>query len=81
MTMRASGNSLRMAIIASMPLMSGSRMSMSVTSGRCSRNSWMASRPVEAWATISMSGWLLMTAAMPSRRSGWSSTLKTRMVG
>ena len=34
--MRASGNSARMAMMASMPLMSGSRRSISVTSGRCS---------------------------------------------
>ena len=37
MMMRASANSVRMAAVASMPLMSGSPSSIRVTSGWCSR--------------------------------------------
>ena len=47
---RASGNSERIAIIVSTPLMSGRRRSISVTSGRCVRNCSMPSWPVAAWA-------------------------------
>jgi hypothetical protein len=69
-TTRAAGNSLTMALSASIPLRSGSRRSMSVTSGRCWRNKTIASPPVAAWATMVMSAWLLMMAAIPSRNSG-----------
>src|SRR5260221_1973476 len=69
-----------MAIVASMPLQSGSLRSISVTSGWCSRNRCNASAPLAASATSSMSGWFLMTAAIPSRKSGWSSTLKMRII-
>ena len=43
---------------------------MSVTSGWCSRNMRRPSPPLLASATSSMSGWLLIMAAMPSRSSG-----------
>ena len=76
---RASGNSVRIAAIASMPFMSGRRRSMSVMSGRCWRNRSRPSFPVLASATSSMSRWLLIIAEIPSRRSGWSSTLRMRM--
>src|SRR5260221_6695287 len=69
-----------MAIVASMPLQSGSLRSISVTSGWCSRSRCNASAPLAASATSSMSGWFLMTAAIPSRKSGWSSTLKMRII-
>src|SRR2546425_561636 len=42
---RASGNSSRIAIVASTPPMTGMRKSMSVMSGLCSRNNSIASRP------------------------------------
>ena len=45
---RASGNSPRIALIASMPPISGICKSISVTSGWCLRNSSTASRPLEA---------------------------------
>jgi len=54
-TIRASGNSSRMALIASTPFMSGICRSIKVTSGRCFRNWTMASRPVEASAINFMS--------------------------
>src|ERR1700733_8980808 len=41
----------------------------------------MASCPVYASATNCMSDSFLMTAAMPSLMSGWSSTQKTRILG
>src|ERR1700721_213311 len=40
----------------------------------------MASCPVDASAINCMSGSFLMTAAMPSRMRGWSSTQKTRIL-
>lgn len=69
-TMRAAGNSERMTEMASMPLMSGMRKSMRVTSGRCRRKDSIASRPVVASPTKLMSDWPLRTAETPSRISG-----------
>src|SRR5918993_4789807 len=40
----------------------------------------MASRPSSAWHTRTMSGSPLTIAAIPSRMSGWSSTLNTRIL-
>ena len=79
-TIRASGNSLRMAMIASMPLISGICRSIRVMSGWCRRNCSIASRPVEACATSSMSGSTSTSAAMPWRRSAWSSAVRIRIV-
>ena len=45
---RASGNSSRIATIASKPLISGICRSINVTSGRHSRDSAIASRPLDA---------------------------------
>src|SRR5258708_5414399 len=56
MITRAFANSVRMASNASMPPISGIRTSISVTSGRCSRNPRIASCPVDASATNCMSG-------------------------
>src|SRR5262249_10410762 len=77
---RALGNSVRIEIMVSMPLMSGSLRSIRVTSGLFLRKYSIASRPVETWATTFISGCLSITLALPSRTSGWSSTLKTRIL-
>src|SRR5262249_51767642 len=76
---RAFGNSLRIAMIASMPPISGICRSINVTSGRCFWNSFIASIPVDASAINSMSGSAFTSAAMPLRRSPWSSTVRTRI--
>src|SRR5580704_7548817 len=76
---RAFGNSLRIAIMHSMPLISGICRSISVTSGRCSLNCTIASAPLDASPTIFMSGSASRSAAMPLRRSAWSSTVRIRM--
>ena len=60
--------------------MSGMRMSMRITSGRCWRATSMASSPVPASATTSMSSWIRRTMAKPPRTSAWSSTTATRML-
>ena len=60
--------------------MSGIRMSMRITSGRCWRATSMASSPVPASATTSMSSWIRRTMAKPPRTSAWSSTTATRML-
>jgi hypothetical protein len=49
-----------------------------VTSGRNRRDCAIASAPFAAFATSSMSAWLRINVAIPSRMSGWSSTLMTR---
>src|SRR5262245_2489528 len=79
MIMRAFMNSLRMAMTASMPFMSGKRTSINVMSGCSCRNDVSASRPSAACPMSSMSDCEPMTAAIPSRINGWSSTLKIRM--
>src|SRR6266853_2841025 len=66
-------------MIASMPLKPGIWRSINVTSGRCNRNCLIASCPLDASATNFMSSSALTNAAMPSRRRGWSSTLRTRI--
>src|ERR1700730_11315725 len=72
--MRASGNSPRIALIASTPLISGICRSISVTSGRCVRNCCTASRPFVASATSLKSACAETNPAIPWRISGWSST-------
>jgi hypothetical protein len=54
----ASGNSPRIATIASKPFISGICKSISVTSGRCVRNCWIVSRLFEASATRVLSRWV-----------------------
>src|SRR5216684_1755216 len=76
---RASGNSSRIAIIASRPFISGICKSIRVMSGRCARNRSIASRPLEASATKLMSGWVARRAAIPLRNRGWSSTARIRI--
>ena len=61
--MHAFGNSLRMARMASMPLISGICRFIKVMSGRCALNFSTASRPVDASATISRS------ASRPTREA------------
>ena len=65
--MRASGNSLRIACTVSVPLMPGSRRSISVTSGRWVRYSARACSPLEASAQTTMSGSSAMMLARPIR--------------
>ena len=79
MMMRASGNSVRIAAAVSIPLISGSLRSMSVTSGRCVRNRLIPSCPFDACATKFMSGCAANSAAIPSRYRGWSSTETIRI--
>ena len=61
---------------ASMPFVPARRTSISVTSGRRWRNATIASGAVAATATRRMSGWALMIVVRPSRKTGWSSTLR-----
>ena len=77
--MRAFGNSPRMAMIASMPPISGICKSIKVTSWGASL--WVAQAFGEraASATNCMSGSVPIKSAIPSRRSGWSSTIRTRI--
>ena len=77
--MRASGNSPRMAMIASIPPISGICRSIKVTSGRFSLNCASASRPVAASPAISMSASASIKAPIPSRSSGWSSAMRIRI--
>ena len=63
----AAGNSARLAPIATSPLMPGITSSISVTSGRCARHCWIASRPLAASATRPLSGSTDRTLALPSR--------------
>src|SRR6476646_5548917 len=79
MMTRASGNSPRIAISESRPFICGICRSMRVMSGRCVRNCWIASRPLEASATTLMSGCVAKSAAMPLRNRGWSSTDRIRI--
>ena len=53
---------------------------MRITSGRCRRAASIASSPVPASATTSMSSWIRRTMAKPPRTSAWSSTTTTRML-
>src|SRR5215469_12487922 len=76
---RASGNSPWIWLIASMPFRSGIWRSIKVTSGRCERYFSTASRPLDASATSFISASPLISAAMPSRSRGWSSTVSTRI--
>src|SRR5437899_5416868 len=77
---RLCGNSRRIARMVSTPLSPGMRRSMSVTSGRCCRNSRIASCPSRASATSAMSGSVAIMLPKPSRTIGWSSTITMRMV-
>src|SRR5271157_1890290 len=75
----ASGNSFRMAMSASRPFISGICRSISVMSGWYVRNCWIASRPLHASPIKVMSGWTPTRPAIPSRTSGWSSTMRIRI--
>src|SRR5882724_458160 len=76
---RALGNSLRMPMIASMPFRAGICRSINVTSGRCNRNFSIASCPLVASAISFMSHSALTSAAIPWRRSAWSSAVRIRI--
>src|SRR5271166_791821 len=64
---------------ASRPFISGICRSISVMSGWHVRNCWIASRPLHASPTKVMSGWTPTRPAIPSRTSGWSSTMRIRI--
>src|SRR4051812_41572505 len=66
--------------VASMPSMSGIRMSIKMTSGECRRPAATASVPVPASATTSMSVAALTSTLKPARTRTWSSAMTTRMV-
>src|ERR1700722_9704656 len=76
---RAFGKSLRIAMMHSIPFISGICRSMSVTSGRCFSNPAIASCPLDASATNFMSGSALISAAIPLRSRAWSSTARIRI--
>src|SRR5918993_489367 len=78
--MFAAALSLRIARIASTPLIAPSCRSISVTSGRYLRCRATASSPDAASATTSMSDWRLMMSEMPSLTIRWSSTHSTRIL-
>ena len=69
-TIRARGNSARIAVMASMPLTFGMRTSINVTSGRSKRNIRNASSPSVACATTLMSARALISPVMPAIMSG-----------
>ena len=68
-----------MRVIASKPLMSGRRRSISVMSGRCVANRLTASAPVAASATSCMSACVASIEPTPSRKTWWSSTVMIRI--
>src|SRR5439155_21563006 len=61
------------------PSMSGMRTSMRTMSGSSRRATSIASRPVLAWPTTSMSPEPWSIAPIPWRTSSWSSTRRTRV--
>ncbi len=65
--------------VASMPSMSGMRMSITTTSGRASSTSRTASAPVPASPAISRSGVSATSTRSPARISGWSSASTIRI--
>ena len=69
----------RCCSVASSPFIRGIRMSMSTTSGRCSRAAATPSRPSTAWPTTSMSGAPPRIITSPERTSASSSTTSTRI--
>src|ERR1044072_9354747 len=78
--MRASGNSLRIAAIASTPLFSGMRRSINVMSGGCSRYSSTACCPLTPCAITSISATVLMSETNPCLTTAWSSITMMRIL-
>src|SRR3990172_1869277 len=76
---RTSGRRSFISRVAVRPLMPGMAMSINTTSGEIVANEATASRPVPAWPTTSMSGWLSSSPTIPWRMRVWSSTTRTRM--
>src|SRR3954452_15827345 len=77
--MAASGEPARILVMISGPLIPGSRRSMRVMSGRCSVKAAIAAAPSPASATTFMSGSASMVVRRPTRTTGWSSTISTRI--
>src|SRR5258708_10236866 len=65
--------------MALIPLISGSRRSMSVIAGGCFLNCSRADLAVPAVPTNSRSSSFATTVAIPSRKRGWSSTQRIRI--
>ena len=78
---RAAGETWRMRRMVSTPLMPGSRRSIMVMSGWRERCNAIASSPFPAWPTQAISLQEAMSAAMPIRIMGWSSTMRMRIGG
>src|SRR6266536_929005 len=72
------GRRARISRVASIPLPSASRTSMTTTSGRVRSASSIASLTEPASPATTMSSVAVRTAAMPPRTTSWSSTIRTR---
>src|SRR3990170_1894772 len=81
MTTAVFGCFARISRVASMPLPSASRTSMTTTSGRVRSASSMASRTEPASAVTTMSSVACRSAFTPLRTTSWSSTSSTRRGG
>ena len=77
---RASASVPASCRVASTPSMTGIRISMTITSGRVRAAAAIASRPLAASPTTSMSSSPVSTMRKPVRTSSWSSTSSTRML-
>ena len=78
--MRASSSVARICRVAASPSSSGMRMSMSTTSGSKRAAFSIASSPLPASATTSMSSSAENSIRNPARTSDWSSATSTRIV-
>ena len=76
-----SGRSARMALAACSPSIPGIWTSMKMRSASASLAAATASSPLPASATISMSEAAARAERSPSRVTGWSSTIMTRIAG
>src|SRR5919108_697091 len=65
--------------VAWIPFIPGIRTSMNTMSGLVSETTWMASSPDAASPTTSISSARLNAVRSPSRVTGWSSTMRTRI--
>jgi hypothetical protein len=76
---RTAGSLSRRVAMAAGPSSSGICRSISTTSGRNARASSTAWVPVAASPTSCMSGWVASIARSPSRTTGWSSAISSRI--
>src|ERR1019366_1782041 len=80
MSTLVSGHERRRKRVASMPSMFGIDRSMRTTSGECLRLRVPASTPSEASPITSMSSVRWKMSASPRRTTGWSSTMRRRIL-